>query len=65
MMLIGWHEWNMMKTSNKKMKDMTKRTMKILMKTSRMISTIELTKMKYEVEDLNENAREEDNPNQH
>jgi hypothetical protein len=37
-----------MKTSNKKMtmtKLMTKRTIKILMKISRMISTIKLTKM--------------------
>jgi hypothetical protein len=38
----------MMKTPNKKMtttKNMTNRTMKILMKISRMISTIKLTKM--------------------
>jgi hypothetical protein len=48
-MLIGLQEWIMMKTHNKKMtrtKITTKRTMKILMKISRMISTIESMKMK-------------------
>jgi hypothetical protein len=47
-MLIGLQEWIMMKTFNKKM-TMTKTTMKtttrILMKISRMINTIESTKM--------------------
>jgi hypothetical protein len=47
-MLIGLQERILMKTSNKKMtttKTTMKRTTKILMKISRMINTIELTKM--------------------
>jgi hypothetical protein len=66
MMLIGLQEWIMMKTPNKKMtttKIMTKRTMKILMK---IIKDDQYDRIdEDEIEDLNEDAREEDNPNQH
>jgi hypothetical protein len=48
-MLIGLQEWIMMKMPNKKMtttKTMIKRTMKILMKISKIINMIESMQMK-------------------